>query len=152
MKAETGFADLSCGLTVDQLDRLQQLTGNIRAQGDVLAIGRPRELAPGSLEVIGDVIFQAACEVREIFDQIESQRLAGATATPTSAATQATRPAFDSDMHEALLQAYSIMQLINIAAHQDDGTDDASGACTLVSALLWKVHEYVVANFESSAT
>lgn len=149
MNAEAGSTHLAYGLTVDQLDRLQQLTGSLRAQGDVLAISRLRELAQGSLEVIGETIFQVACETRDIVDQIESQRLAEVSASPSPATKGADRPAFDSDIHEALLQAFSVMQLMTIAVHQDNGMDDASGACQLVSELLWRVHEYLAANFDS---
>lgn len=150
MNAETGSTHLAFGLTVDQLDRLQQLIGSLRAQGDVLANGHPRELAPGSLEVIVETIFQVACEARDIVDQIESQRLAEVSAAPSTGTKRADRPAFDSNMHEALLQAFSVMQLMTIAAHQDNGMEDASAACRLVSELLWKVHEYVVTKLASS--
>lgn len=152
MNTGTGFAGPSYALTVDQLDKLQQLIGSLRAQGDALAIGRPRDLAPGSLEVIGNTIFQTACEAREIVDEIESQRATETSTVPRPATTQEDRPAFDSDMHDALLQAFSVMQLMKVAAHQDDGLEDASGTCQLISALLWRVHEYVVASFDCSAT
>lgn len=42
----------------------------------VIAIGGADELAEGSLCAIGESILEAACEVRDIVDQIESRRLA----------------------------------------------------------------------------
>lgn len=66
------------GVTVEQIDQLERLVRTISAAGDVIAVGGTDHLAPGSLQALGDSIFTSARAVREILDQIEEQRLAGA--------------------------------------------------------------------------
>lgn len=63
------------GLTVTQVDALDRLVRTIAAQGDVLAMGDPDDLADGTVPTLGQVIHDAATEVREILDQLGVQRL-----------------------------------------------------------------------------
>lgn len=76
-------------------------------------------------------------------------RCANVTKTATSAPTLPTLPTFESDMDEVLLQAFSVMQLMTTAVHQSDTQEDVTGACRLVTDLLWKVHEYITSNFDA---
>jgi hypothetical protein len=167
------------GVTLDQLDALYHLTGKLRANGDLIAAGNTAALAAGSLSVIGETIFETANAVHALIEligtqtQVELQKLddnaananANANANAAAAAngkatarctnvpkTTALAPAlatFDSDMDEVLLQAFSVMQLMTTAMHQSDIQEDVTGACRLVTDLLWKVHEYIASNFDA---
>lgn len=133
---------------MDQVDEVDRLLGWIAAQGDVISTG-VRDLDPHSLPALGGAIHHAANAIGEIFDQIGEQKLKDRTTPPALIATQGSLPSFDSDMHETLLQAYSISQLLNVAAHQSDGMKEARAACRLLPGLLWQVQEYIAANFDS---
>jgi hypothetical protein len=148
MSTDTSSERLVFGVTLNQSDELDRLIGGIAAQGDVISTGI-RDLDDRSLPALGWAIYHAANAIGEIFDKIGEQTLENKDTTPPPVASQANLPTFDSDMHETLLRAYSITQLMNIAAHQGDDMEEASGACRLVPDLLWKVQEYIAANFDS---
>jgi hypothetical protein len=63
------------GITLDQVDALNQLIDIITAHGDVITTTHATELADHTLSLLGHAIFTDARAVRDIIDQIESQRL-----------------------------------------------------------------------------
>ena len=137
------------GITSDQFDELDRLIHRLTAHGDVIASGCADELSDGNLLFVGEVILEAARAARAIFERIDAQKLENSAPAPAAAAPQARLPIFAHGMHDRILRAYSIMQLLGIAAYQDDGMDDAGGACRVVSDLLWQVNEYIADNFDS---
>jgi hypothetical protein len=148
MSTDVASNPLAFGITLDQVDELDRLIGWISAQGDVISTGI-RDLDHRSLSALGGAIYHAANAIGEIFDKIGEQALENKDTTPPPVASQADLPTFDSDVHEHLMQAHSIMLLMERAAQQDDGMDGASDACRLVSDLLWKVNEYIADRFDS---
>jgi len=63
------------GMTLDQVDTLNQLIDMITAHGDVVTVSHDTELADHTLSLLGHAIFTDARAVREIINQVESQRL-----------------------------------------------------------------------------
>ena len=63
------------GLTLDQVDTLNRLIDMISAHGDVVTISHATELADHTLSLLGHAIFTDARALREIINQVESQRL-----------------------------------------------------------------------------
>ena len=63
------------GMTLDQVDTLNQLIDMIVAHGDVVTASHDAELADHTLSLLGNAIFGDARAVREIIRQVESQRL-----------------------------------------------------------------------------
>jgi len=63
------------GLTLDQVDTLNHLIDMIVAHGDVVTASHDAELADHTLSLLGHAIFTDARAVREIINQVESQRL-----------------------------------------------------------------------------
>ena len=63
------------GMTLDQVDMLNQLIAMITAHGDVVNASHEAELADHTLSLLGHAIFNDARAVREIIRQLESQRL-----------------------------------------------------------------------------
>ncbi|MCE4373538.1 hypothetical protein LYZ82_21690 [Xanthomonas hortorum pv. hederae] len=63
------------GITVAQVDALDQLLLTIAAHGDVIAAGNVDRLDRGTLPVLGSAIFDAAGAMRTILDQLALQRL-----------------------------------------------------------------------------
>ncbi len=62
------------GITVEQVDALDQLLLTIAAHGDVIAAGNADRLDRGTLPVLGSPIFDAAGAMRNILGQLELQR------------------------------------------------------------------------------
>lgn len=60
-------------LDVEQLDAMHRLLGVIAAHGDVVACVQGTELAPGTLPVIGQAIYDDARALRDILEQVEMQ-------------------------------------------------------------------------------
>lgn len=60
-------------LDLEQLDAMDRLLQIIAAHGDIVATMHAAELAPGTLPVIGQVIYDHARAVRGILDQVEAQ-------------------------------------------------------------------------------
>lgn len=152
MKDETPCAlkPLVFGITSDQFDELDHLIHRLRAHGDVIASGGADELSKGSLLFIGEVIFEAASTVADIFDRIDEQTLEKTDKASSRAASMAGRPVFASKMHRDLLHARSIVQLMQTSAQQAE-VEGLGGSCAGVSDLLGKVIAYVEVNFETSA-
>jgi hypothetical protein len=71
------------GLTLDQVDTLNQLIDMITAHGDVVTASHGAELADHTLSLLGQAIFGDARAVREIMRQVESQQLNPARASHT---------------------------------------------------------------------
>ncbi|MBB6245691.1 hypothetical protein [Rhodanobacter sp. A1T4] len=63
------------GMTLEQVDTLNQLIDMIVAHGDVVTASHDAELADHTLSLLGHAIFSDARAVREIIRQVESQRL-----------------------------------------------------------------------------
>ena len=63
------------GITLEQVDTLNQLIDMIVAHGDVVTASHDAELADHTLSLLGHAIFSDARAVREIIRQLESQRL-----------------------------------------------------------------------------
>ncbi|APP83942.1 hypothetical protein ABQW67_05115 [Xanthomonas hortorum] len=63
------------GITVKQVDALDQLLLTIAAHGDVIAAGNADRLDRRTLPVLGSAIFDAAGAMRTILDQLALQRL-----------------------------------------------------------------------------
>ncbi|MBB6187004.1 hypothetical protein [Rhodanobacter sp. MP7CTX1] len=63
------------GVTIDQIDELNSLLRTITANGDVVKICSADALHPQSVSTLGEAIFNAALAVREVFGQVEGQRL-----------------------------------------------------------------------------
>lgn len=72
---------LVAGITLAQLDELNHLVGMITAAGDVIAVSGPL-MDERSLPRLGEIIYQATCQVRDLLDQVEQQPLADAAAPP----------------------------------------------------------------------
>jgi hypothetical protein len=71
------------GVTLDQVDTLNRLTGMISAHGDVVVASDDAEFADHTLSALGDAIFNDARSAREIIRQVESQRLGQARVSQT---------------------------------------------------------------------
>jgi hypothetical protein len=63
------------GITLDQIDTLNRLIDMITAHGDVITASHATELADHTLSLLGHAIFTDARALRDIIDQVESQRL-----------------------------------------------------------------------------
>ena len=63
------------GMTLEQVDTLNQLIDMIVAHGDVVTASHDAELADHTLSLLGHAIFSDARAVREIIRQLESQQL-----------------------------------------------------------------------------
>lgn len=148
MSADMTSKDLAFGATSDQIDEIERLLRIISAHGDVVWAGSASELNEGSLPVLGETIYEAAEALCSIFDEIGGQTLKDAVTASAPVVARTDLPTFDSDVGDSLLQAFSVMQLMNIAAQQDGGLRDASGSCRLVTELIWNVHEYIADNFD----
>ena len=70
------------GMTLEQVDTLNQLIDMISAHGDVVTASDDTELADHTLSLLGHAIFGDARAVREIIRQVESQRLGSARFSP----------------------------------------------------------------------
>lgn len=71
------------GITLDQIDTLNQLIDMIAAHGDVVTTSHASELADRTLSLLGHAIFNDARALRDIIDQIEAQRLDPSRYPPT---------------------------------------------------------------------
>ena len=71
------------GITLEQVDTLNQLIDMIVAHGDVVTASHDAELADHTLSLLGHAIFSDARAVREIIRQVESQRLKAARGSQT---------------------------------------------------------------------
>ena len=71
------------GMTLEQVDTLNQLIDMITAHGDVVNASHDAELADHTLSLLGHAIFNDARAVREIIRQVESQRLKAARGSQT---------------------------------------------------------------------
>ena len=80
---DTDTTHLAFGVTLDQIDTLNRLIETITAHGDVVAATDLAEFADGTLSVVGHAIFDAACEVREVLDEVNAQRLGPAIGLPS---------------------------------------------------------------------
>jgi hypothetical protein len=76
------------GMTMEQIDTLNQLIDMIVAHGDVVIASGEAEFADHTLSVLGDAIFNDARTVREIIRQVESQRLGPAHGSQTGVAEE----------------------------------------------------------------
>lgn len=63
------------GVTLDQIDEINQLIDMIRAHGDVVAANDDAEFADHTLSTVGNAIFSGANKLREIVLDVEAQRL-----------------------------------------------------------------------------
>ena len=63
------------GITIDQIDQLNSLLRTITANGDMVTICSTNAMHPQSVSTLGEAIFNAALAMREVFDQVEEQRL-----------------------------------------------------------------------------
>ncbi|MCS3745905.1 hypothetical protein FHY18_001466 [Xanthomonas arboricola] len=63
------------GITLEQVDALDQLLLTIAALGDVIVAGNADWLDRRTLPVLGGAIFDAAGAMHRILDQLELQRI-----------------------------------------------------------------------------
>jgi hypothetical protein len=63
------------GVTLNQVDELNRLLGVITTMGNVFSTGNAGLMHEEGLVVLGDVIFDSACEVRGILGEVYNQRL-----------------------------------------------------------------------------
>jgi carbamoylphosphate synthase large subunit len=63
------------GVTIDQIDELNSLLRTIAANGDAVTVCHTEDLQPQSVSTLGEAVFNAALAVRQVFDQIEEQKL-----------------------------------------------------------------------------
>lgn len=63
------------GIAVRQMDALDQLLRMLAAHGDLLATTQATDLAEGTLHAIGEALHTHALAMRDILDQVETQRL-----------------------------------------------------------------------------
>lgn len=63
------------GIAVRQMDALDRLLRMLAAHGDLLATTRATDLAEGTLPAIGEALHAHALAMRDILDQVETQRL-----------------------------------------------------------------------------
>ncbi len=63
------------GIAVRQMDALDQLLRMLAAHGDLLATTQATDLAEGTLPAIGEALHTHALAMRDILDQVETQRL-----------------------------------------------------------------------------
>lgn len=66
---------LVLGVTINQIDHLNSLLRTITSNGDVVTICSVEDLHPQTVSTLGEAIFNAALAVREVFDQIDEQKL-----------------------------------------------------------------------------
>ena len=57
------------------MDALERLLRMLEAHGDLLATTRATDLAEGTLPAIGEALHAHALAMRDILDQVETQRL-----------------------------------------------------------------------------
>ena len=67
--------EFAFGITLDQIDALDRLVQSISAHGDVFAAGQAAELADATLPHLGQAIYDAAADLRDILDDVQAQRL-----------------------------------------------------------------------------
>jgi ssRNA-specific RNase YbeY (16S rRNA maturation enzyme) len=63
------------GVTIDQIDELNTLLRTITANGDALTFCNAENLQPQSVSTLGEAILDAGVAARDIFDQVNEQRL-----------------------------------------------------------------------------
>jgi hypothetical protein len=71
------------GITLEQVDTLNQLVDMISAHGDVVTASHEAEFADHTLSLLGHAIFSDTRTVRRLIRQVESQRLEPARGLPT---------------------------------------------------------------------
>lgn len=64
------------GVTLDQVDKLDRLIQTISAHGHRMATGQVAELADHTLPLLAQAIQDGAAALRDVLDQVETQRLA----------------------------------------------------------------------------
>ncbi|WP_434026154.1 XAC0095 family protein [[Pseudomonas] boreopolis] len=72
---EVDLRDFTYGLKLEQIDRLNLLLSAISAHADVVVASSMADFAENTLSAVGDTIFEAAAEVREILEDVNDQRL-----------------------------------------------------------------------------
>lgn len=72
---EVDLRDFTYGLKLEQIDRLNLLLSTISAHADVVVASSMADFAENTLSAVGDTIFEAAAEVREILEDVNEQRL-----------------------------------------------------------------------------
>jgi hypothetical protein len=68
------------GVTIDQVDELNTLLRTITANGDAMTFCDTSCLQPQSVSTMGEAILDSALALREIFDQVNEQRIERAPA------------------------------------------------------------------------
>lgn len=63
------------GIAVRQMDAMDRLLRMLAAHGDLLATTQATDLAEGALPAIGEALHTDALAMRDILDQVETQRL-----------------------------------------------------------------------------
>lgn len=63
------------GVTIDQIDQFNNLIRTITANGDVITVGCAEPLHSQTVSALGEAVYDAALSLREVFDQIQEQRL-----------------------------------------------------------------------------
>lgn len=63
------------GIAFRQMDAMDRLLRMLAAHGDLLATTRATDLAEGTLPAIGEALHTHALAMRDILDQVETQRL-----------------------------------------------------------------------------
>lgn len=63
------------GIAVRQMDAMDRLLRMLAAHGDLLTTTQSTDLAEGTLPAIGEALHTHALAIRDILDQVETQRL-----------------------------------------------------------------------------
>lgn len=142
---------LTYGVTAEQIDNLNNSIRTITALGDIIAISDDRPLDDHSMSALGEMVYIAACGIRDILNQVNEQLFEPADGKAVPPIKERDLPTFASDMLDSLLRAHTIMLEMRNSDHRSDGTKDVGDSCRIVSKLVWRVSKYVMENFETSA-
>lgn len=135
------------GVTLDQIDEINQIVSKIIAVADVLGTDGMRDTGDKTIPAIGHDTFLSACRLQELLEGLQPTENAAPVAVRRAAA-QPGRPAFSREIHTILVQASAIVQVINTAAYQADGAEGIGGSAWAVTDMLTKVEEYIETSFQ----
>lgn len=134
------------GVTLDQIDEINQIVSKLKAVTDVLAMGGTKDTTDRTVPALGYDAYLAACRLEELLQGIEpTKRRAPVEVKPVS--PTAGRPSFSRDIFNVLVQAQAVAQVINTAAYQADAAEGIGGSAWAVTDMLVRVEEYIETSF-----
>lgn len=126
--------DFSFGVTLDQVDQINRLVRLIAAQGDVIAVGNAIRLDERSLPSLGEAIYDAACAVHDIVEQVCEQKLKHAITVAMATDVKEAGPIYLDDRRRRAL-AVDPFARMRKAAPYADGIGGTDSACCIVLTL-----------------